>query len=125
MTEIISACKSSYCCRYHHSENFPVFSLTEAKMDSLGPFVLSFFAAQRARGVVLNVERSRILQHWEDHFPHTFLTLIDFRKSPEDMAYVRRKKLEVHSISLIFTGPNEAFTENRTLPGLHRISSEG
>ncbi len=76
-----------------------MFSLTEAEMDSLGPFVPSFFVARRAGGVPLEIERSRILQHWEDHFPHTFLALTDFRKSSEDMAYVRRKKLEVCLIS--------------------------
>ncbi|PBK84925.1 hypothetical protein ARMGADRAFT_1088073 [Armillaria gallica] len=88
MTEIISA----------------LFSLTEAEMDSLGPFVPSFFAARHAGGVVLDVERSQILQHWEDHFPHTFLTLTDFRKSPEDMAYVRRKKLEKIELFLVRIG---------------------
>ncbi|PBK86404.1 hypothetical protein ARMGADRAFT_1086579 [Armillaria gallica] len=88
MTEIISA----------------LFSLTEAEMDSLGPFVPSFFAARRAGGVVLDAERSRILQHWEDHFPHTFLTLTDFRKSPEDMAYVHCKKLEKIELFLVRIG---------------------
>ncbi|KAK0218281.1 hypothetical protein EDD85DRAFT_961557 [Armillaria nabsnona] len=81
-----------------------LFSLTEAEMDSLGLFVPSFFVARHAGGVPLEIKRSRILQHWEDHFPHTLLALTDFRKSSEDMAYVRCKKLEKIELFLVHTG---------------------
>ncbi|KAK0433278.1 hypothetical protein EV421DRAFT_1910268 [Armillaria borealis] len=78
--------------------------LTEAEMDSLGPFVPSFFAARHAGGVALEIEHSWILQHWEDHFPHTFLALTDFHKSSEDMAFVHCKKLEKIELFLVCTG---------------------
>ncbi|PBL01527.1 hypothetical protein ARMGADRAFT_1022998 [Armillaria gallica] len=81
-----------------------LFSLTEAEMDSLGPFVPSFFITRHAGGVPLEIECSWILQHWEDHFAHMFLALTDFHKSSEDMAYVHCKKLEKIELFLVHTG---------------------
>ncbi|KAK0228948.1 hypothetical protein IW262DRAFT_1456162 [Armillaria fumosa] len=81
-----------------------LFALTEAEMDYLGRFVPSFYQVRCVGGVTLEIEHSKILQHWEDHFPHTFLSLTDFRKCKEDMAYVCRKKMEKIEAFLIRTG---------------------
>ncbi len=72
-----------------------VFSLNDAEMDRMATFVKSYFHTHSLRGAHLEGELARVLQHWEDHFPHLFLTLTDFCKCEEDVAYVRRKKLEV------------------------------
>ncbi|KAK0224038.1 hypothetical protein IW262DRAFT_1459081 [Armillaria fumosa] len=81
-----------------------LFALTEAKMDYLGHFVPSFYQVRRVGSVMLEIEHSKILQHWEDHFPHMFLLLTDFHKCKEDMAYVCHKKMKKIEAFLIRTG---------------------
>ncbi|PBK58436.1 hypothetical protein ARMSODRAFT_983849 [Armillaria solidipes] len=81
-----------------------VFSLNDAEMDRMAAFVPSYFHACSLGGAHLEGELARILEHWEDHFPHLFLTLTDFRKCEEDVAYVRRKKLKKIKAYLLRTG---------------------
>ncbi len=97
MTNIISAHTShSLCSIYQISDELGiVFSLNNAEMDRMSAFVPSYFHARSLGGAHLEGELACILQHWEDHFPHLFLTLTDFCKCEEDVAYIRCKKLEV------------------------------
>lgn len=67
----------------------------------MASFVPSYFNACSLGGAHLEGELARILQHWEDHFPHLFLTLTDFHKCEEDVAYVRCKKLEVSTFQML------------------------